>query len=464
MKTGSGGDALPSSQQYAHHGLSALSAAASGKPGRRVVTKLLIVGGGIGGLATALALHHAGIDVEIYEQAQELCELGVGINVQPHAVKELAALGLLPALDEAGIRTRELIYTNRLGQVVWRELRGVDAGYVVPQISIHRGKLLGVLLCAMLERLGSLRLHADHRMVGLEERPGGIMAIFQRGRTADRREVVADGLIGADGIHSRVRSIFYPDEGPPGWSGAMLWRGATPWPVYEDGRTLVIAGGNTAKFVFYPIHLDPSHPEFRLTNWAVMARLGDGTEPPPRREDWNRPGRLKDVLDFVEGAFRLGFVDPSEIIKATGAFHEYPNSDRDPLPRWSFGRATLLGDAAHPMYPMGGNGASQAILDAAALARHLTSSASVEEAFRAYDGERRLVTADIVRANRRGGPEGVIDLVESRAPQGFNDINAFASFAEREAIVRGYASMAGFSREQVNRGVAVRQEPRPPRR
>jgi 2-polyprenyl-6-methoxyphenol hydroxylase-like FAD-dependent oxidoreductase len=176
------------------------------------VKKLLIVGGGIAGLATALTLHRVGIDVNIYEQAQELRELGVGINALPHAIKELAALGLLPALDEAGIRTRELIYTNRFDQVVWRELRGTDAGYEVPQISIHRGKLLGVLLRAVLRRLGPSRLHADHRMVNLEERHGRVTAIFERGRTGERHEVVGDGLIGADGIHSRVRSIFYPGE------------------------------------------------------------------------------------------------------------------------------------------------------------------------------------------------------------------------------------------------------------
>ena len=404
-------------------------------------------------------LHRVGIDVDVYEQAQELRELGVGINVLPHAIKELAALGLLPALDEAGVRVRELIYANRFDQVVWRELRGTDGGYEFPQISIHRGKLLDVLLRAALKRLGPSRLHTDHRLVNLEERHGRVAAIFARGSAAERREVVGDGLIGADGIHSRARNIFYPDEGPPRWSGIMLWRGATSWPVYEDGRTMVIAGGNAAKFVFYPIHFDRSRPETRLTNWAVMARIGNGTERPPRPEDWKRPGRLRDALDFVEGSFKLSFVEPSEIIKATGAFYEYPNCDRDPLPRWSFGLATLLGDAAHPMYPVGSNGASQAILDAAALARHLTSSATVEEAFVVYDAERRPATADIVRTNRRGGPEGVIDLVESRAPEGFNDVDAIASFTEREAIVRGYASMAGYSREQVNRGAAAAWSP-----
>jgi 2-polyprenyl-6-methoxyphenol hydroxylase-like FAD-dependent oxidoreductase len=413
--------------------------------------RVLVIGGGIGGLATALFLHRIGIGVDIYEQAQESRELGVGINVLPHAIKALATLGLLPELDVAGVRMRELIYTNRLGQVVWREPRGIDAGYDVPQISIHRGRLLGVLLHAVLDRIGASRLHTDHRLVNFEERNGRVIAIFES-RSGERSEEAGDGLIGADGIHSRVRSIFYPGEGPPRWSGMMLWRGATSWPVHEDGRTMVIAGGNAAKFVFYPIHFDPSHPGARLTNWAVMAPIGDGPERPPRREDWNRTGRLEEVLGFVRDRFRLGFVEPAQIIKATGTFYEYPNCDRDPVPRWSFGHTTLLGDAAHPMYPVGSNGASQAILDAAALARHLTSTSDVERAFAAYDAERRPATADIVRNNRRGGPEGVIDLVEARAPDGFDDVEGVASFGEREAMVRGYASMAGYSREQVNRG------------
>lgn len=411
--------------------------------------KLLIIGSGIGGLVTALSLHQAGIDVEIFEQSQELRELGVGINLLPHAVKELAALGLLPALDEAGIRTRELIYLNRHGQVVWRELRGLDAGYEVPQISIHRGKLHGVLLKAVLERLGSQRLHTDRRLVDLAESQGRVTA-FLESRAGERFEATGDGLIGADGIHSRVRGIFYPDEGPLLWSGIMLWRGATAWPIHEDGRTMVIAGGNAAKFVFYPIHADPARPDERLTNWAIMARIADGAGPPPRREDWNSVGRIEEARAFVEGSFRLGFVEPARIIEATNVFYEYPNCDRDPVGRWSFGRVTLLGDAAHPMYPVGSNGASQAILDAAALARHLTAARHVEPAFAAYDAERRPMTADIVRANRKGGPEGVIDMVEARAPDGFDDIEEVASYAEREAVVRGYASKAGYAKEQVN--------------
>jgi 2-polyprenyl-6-methoxyphenol hydroxylase-like FAD-dependent oxidoreductase len=409
--------------------------------------KVLIAGGGIGGLATALSLNAVGIEAEVFEQAHEIGEVGVGINLLPHAVKELAALGLLPALDRVGIRTGELIYMNRLGQTVWRESRGMDAGYDTPQFSIHRGQLLGVLHQAALERLGPAHIHTDRRLVGFDERA---VARFERRDGSERIDVAGDVLIGADGIHSTVRSLLYPGEGPPIWSGMMLWRGATEWTAYRDGRTAVIAGGNAAKFVFYPIHADPAKPGTRLTNWAIMARVGDGTEPPSRREDWNRPGRLDEVLPFVRDRFRLGFVEPGPLIETTGTFYEYPNCDRDPLPRWSFGRVTLLGDAAHPMYPNGSNGASQAILDARSLVSHLTSGIPVTEALAAYDAERRSATAEIVLSNRKGGPEGVIDVVEERAPDGFDDIDEVASYAERKAIVRGYASLAGYAKDQVN--------------
>jgi 2-polyprenyl-6-methoxyphenol hydroxylase-like FAD-dependent oxidoreductase len=448
--------------------------------------RVLIAGCGIGGLSAALMLHRAGIGVQLFEQAQEVRELGVGINLLPRAVKELAALGLLPALDRAGIRTRRLVYMTRLGQPVWEEPRGTDAGYEVPQISIHRGRLQGVLYQAALERLGAGAIHTGCRLVGYEEGSGQVRARFERRAGGGGVAATGDVLIGADGIHSTLRACLYPDEGAPLWNGHLLWRGATDWPTYADGRTMVIAGGNAAKLAFYPIAADPAQraglspptppparpagatpdpaadparPGRRLTNWAIMARLGDGSQASPRREDWSRPGRLAEVLPFARERFRLPFVDLIALIRATDPFYEYPCCDRDPLPRWSFGRVTLLGDAAHPMYPTGSNGASQAILDALALARHLSAvpagapgaSGAVAGALAAYDAERRPATAAIVLANRRGGPEGVIDLVEARAPGGFDDLDAVASHAEREALVRGYATLAGYAQEQVNR-------------
>jgi 5-methylphenazine-1-carboxylate 1-monooxygenase len=412
---------------------------------------ITIVGGGIGGLAAALSLHAAGIECDVFEQVREPRELGVGINTLPHAIKELAELGLLADLDRVGIRTRELVYANRFGQEVWRELRGTDAGFEAPQFSIHRGKLHGVLQRAVEARLGPARVHTGCRLASFTGQGDQAVARFERRETGEVFQVASDALIGADGIHSAVREAFYPTEGPPVWNGTMLWRGAAEWPVYLDGRSMVISGGMDAKFVFYPIHADPARPDTRLTNWAVLARIPHPGSLPPRREDWNREGRLEDLEPLVRGRFRLAFVDPLALIEASGTFYEYPMCDRDPLPRWSFGRATLLGDAAHPMYPVGSNGASQAVLDARALARHLASGAPVADALAAYDAERRPMTADIVLTNRQGGPERVIDVLEERAPDGFDDLEAIAPRAEREAIVRGYARMAGFAREQVNR-------------
>jgi 5-methylphenazine-1-carboxylate 1-monooxygenase len=412
--------------------------------------KVLIAGAGIGGLTTALSLHQAGIEVQVFERVREMRELGVGINMLPHAVKELAALGLLSGLDQAGIRTRELILANRFGQPVWREPRGMYAGYNMPQISIHRGRLQGVLYSAVLERLGPAAVHTGHTLVGVTQHANDVVAHIERRSDGAVVSVEGDVVVGADGIHSRVRDVLYPDEGPPIWNGVMLWRGATEWPTYADGQTMVIAGGNTAKFALYPIHVDPARPDMRLTNWAIMAKVSDAGETPPRREDWSRPGRLDEVLPFVRNKFRFDFVDPVALIQATDLFYEYPNCDRNPLERWSFGRITLLGDAAHPMYPVGSNGASQAILDARALTRCLTSGASVVEALAAYDAERRPPTSEIVTINRLGGPERVIDAVEARAPSGFDDVEAVLSHAEREAIVRGYAHLAGYAVEQVN--------------
>lgn len=399
-------------------------------------------------MTTALFLHRAGLEVEIFERADAVRELGVGINMLPHAVSLLAELGLMNALDEVGIRTRELIYANRFGQIVWRELRGIEAGHAVPQFSIHRGRLLGLIHRAVVARLGHSAIRMGCWVNGFEQQGGTVTVHLSEAGKA--QQASGDLLVGADGIHSTVRAALYPDEGPPIWGGVMLWRGATQWPKWQDGRTMAIAGGNHAKFVFYPIGDDSSDPGMRLTNWAVMARHY-GTEARNLTfGDWSRPGNLEQVLPFVRDRFHLGYVDPAEIIRTTAVFHEYPNCDREPLPRWSFGRVTLLGDAAHPMYPVGSNGASQAILDAQSLAEHLRSHKTVEAALDAYDGDRRPATTQIVHSNRKGGPEGVIDLVETRAPDGFDDIEAVASYEERERVVRGYASLAGFTLDNPN--------------
>ncbi len=406
-------------------------------------TPILVVGGGIGGLASALALQRLGLECCVFEQSPQIRELGVGINTLPHAIAVLADLGLLERLDAVGVRTYELFYCNRFGQEIWHELRGTDAGHAVPQFSIHRGALQGVLRDAAIERLGPDAIHTGRRLVGLDQDADGVTARFVDQSGAPAETVRASALIGADGIHSTVRASLAPDEGPPRWNGTMLWRGATDWPVFLTGRSMIIAGGMEAKLVIYPIG-SSSAADRRLTNWAVMAKTGAEGAPPPRREDWSRPGRLDEVLPHVR-RFAIDRVDVVSLIHSTPQFWEYPVCDRDPLPAWSHGRVTLLGDAAHAMYPVGSNGASQAILDAHALADALDRADDVSEALRRYEAVRLAPTSEIVRSNRSGGPEGVIDAVEALAPNGFDDVEAVLTHAEREAIVRGYASKAGFA-------------------
>jgi 2-polyprenyl-6-methoxyphenol hydroxylase-like FAD-dependent oxidoreductase len=411
--------------------------------------KAIIIGGGIGGLTTALMLHARGIDCEVFEQSDGVRELGVGINTLPHAIKELAELGLLERLDAVAIRTYELFYMNRFGQEIWREPRGLDAGYDVPQFSIHRGRLQGVIHQAVRARIGESRIHTSHRLGAFSQDEAGVTAYFFDRAGSHRATTRGDVLIGCDGIHSKVRETLYPNEGPATWNGIMLWRGATEWPAFLTGRSMIIAGGLAAKFVCYPI-AEGSRPDRKLTNWAVTAKVGDGASPPPRKEDWSRLGRCEDLMPHVH-RFRIPHVDAARLIEATPEFWEYPMCDRDPLPRWSHGRVTLLGDAAHPMYPVGSNGASQAILDARCLADRLKSGEHPVAALWAYEQERLPMTAQIVHMNRKGGPEGVIDVVEELAPDGFDKIDAVLSYEDRKAIVRGYASTAGFAKEQVNK-------------
>jgi 5-methylphenazine-1-carboxylate 1-monooxygenase len=297
--------------------------------------------------------------------------------------------------------------------------------------------------------LGAEAVHTGCRLGSFTQDEGGVTAYFFDRSGAHVHTVRGDILIGADGIHSKVRQTLFPEEGPPCWNGLMLWRGAADWPAFLTGRSMIIAGGLNAKAVVYPI-AEGSSPASRLTNWAVLVRIGDGSAPPPRKEDWSRLGKPEELVPHVAG-FSIPQVDFAALVRATPEFWEYPCCDRDPLPYWSSGRVTLLGDAAHPMYPVGSNGASQAVLDARCLADALARSEHPRQALAAYERQRLPMTAEIVASNRRGGPEGVIDAVEQLAPQGFTDIETVLNYEAREAIVRGYAARAGFAARVVSR-------------
>ena len=412
--------------------------------------RVLIAGAGVGGLTLALMLHKRGIESVIFEQASEIREVGVGINILPHAVKELAALDLLPKLDAVGIRTQELHYISRLGQKVWSELRGTDAGFDYPQFSIHRGRLQKVIHDAVVAKLGPGAVRTGLKLQGFIQNEGGVVAHFTDAKCGLSTETVrCDVLIGADGIHSVVRRHFHPKQGAPCWQGLMLWRGATEWQKFLTGRSMYIAGGMSAKIALYPI-APGAKPDARLTNWAIVSRIADGEITPPPVDSWSRVGRMDEVIPYAK-RFNVPGVDVEALVRATPVCWEYPMCDRDPLPHWSFGRVTLMGDAAHPMYPVGSNGAAQAILDARSLADWLRKADHPMQALHEYELDRLPKTAEIVRLNRKGGPERVIDEVEKRAPAGFEFVDRVLSHVEREAIVKGYAGKAGFTQAQVNK-------------
>jgi 2-polyprenyl-6-methoxyphenol hydroxylase-like FAD-dependent oxidoreductase len=405
--------------------------------------RVIIVGAGVGGLTVALMLQRRGIRAEIYEQSSTVRDnVGVGINTLPPSIAELTELGLLPELDKIGIRTRELIYYNRLGQAVWDELRGLDAGHSAPQFSLHRGRLQKVLHAAVQDRLGPSAVRTGRRLAGFLQDEGGVTAHFTDSVKGEAGLTVrGDVLICADGIHSVGRRRFYPDEAAPRWQGVMMWRGAVEWPVWKDGRTMAIGGGLGAKAVLYPIAEGKDGRQ--LMNWVVNIKVADGEVTPPPKGNWSGRAHHSQVLPYAK-RFAIPGCELPRLVEATPEIFEYPMCDRDPLPRWTFGRVTLLGDAAHPMYPVGSNGASQAVLDARALADALAHAEHPGEALWAYEQDRLPKTAEVVRLNRTGGPERVIDEVEKLAPGGFTNIDAVMARAERRAIVRGYAGTAGF--------------------
>jgi len=402
--------------------------------------QVMVAGAGIGGLTAALALRQRGIDVTVFEAVPEIRALGVGINLLPHAVGMLSKLGLFEALDATAIRAKELLFMNRHGQTILADARGIDAGYEFPQFSIHRGELQMILLDAANRALGPGGVRCGARLAGFETRGDRVQARFAGpdGSPAGAHE--ADVLIGADGIHSATRAFFYPDEGMPLWNGIKMWRGVTEGAPFLGGRSQVWAGWRNQKFVCYPISRKHADRGRALINWICDLRQ-DETQM-LRREDWNRPGHLADFLPRFE-AWKFPFLDVPAVIRGASSIFEFPMVDRDPLPRWSHGRVTLLGDAAHPMYPIGSNGASQAVLDAMQVAESLASVPDPVQALHQYESLRLPMTADIVRANRKQGLDAILDLVEERAPGGFSDLDNVIPKAELAAIVGRYKAMAG---------------------
>jgi 5-methylphenazine-1-carboxylate 1-monooxygenase len=407
--------------------------------------RVLIVGAGIGGLAAALSCHAAGIPCTVFEAAPQIQPLGVGINVLPHSIRELEALGLLPALEQTGILTRELTYYTKRGQHIYAEPRGRFAGYKWPQVSIHRGHLQRLMLEAVIARIGRENVKTDHILKRFNQKNDSfapqVLASFSNNQGNESGTYAGDLLLACDGIHSVVRKHFYPDEGAPEWSGVMLWRGTVEDPPYLTGASMLMMGHAKCKMVMYPIaNLEPDGSR-QLINWVADVAAPENWI--KKSEDWNRRGKLEDVLNFFDG-WNFEGTQLTDIIQSTKTIYEYPMSDRDPIDRWVFGRVALMGDAAHPMYPIGSNGSSQAILDARVLV-HKICTVGIDEGLRQYETERAPATAQLIQLNRQEGPDKVLQVVEARAPQGFKKLSDAISEQEIAEISMGYKKTAGFA-------------------
>lgn len=395
------------------------------------MTGVLVVGAGIAGLTTALSLHAAGIECRIVDKARALTTAGVGINLQPHAVRELTELGLGDDLAEHGVATAEIVHFDRFGNRIWGEPRGVAAGYRWPQYSIHRGTLQLLLLRAVRERLGQDAVETGFAFDGCAETPGGV-SVRLRTRAGAMVETTADVLVGADGLHSAVRARLHPGEGQPIGSGIRMWRGTTEGAPFLTGATMIMAGSNSAaKFVAYPI--TPPVGGRTTINWVAEVRMPDGE----LTADWTTQGKLADVLPHYQD-WRFDWLDVPSLIRRSDPILEYPMVDRDPLPWWGTARITLAGDAAHPMYPIGSNGGSQAVLDARVLAFYLHSMPDPAMALACYEAERRESANKVLLANRRLGPERVLRLVAERAPRGFTSVDEVLSPDELAEISTAY--------------------------
>ncbi len=401
--------------------------------------KINIVGAGMGGLAAALALHEAGHDVMVYEGTETIQPLGVGINLLPHASVLLQPYGVVEALLDCGVATRELSYFNRHGQHIWTEKRGRYAGFETPQISLGRGDLQMKLLAAVKSRLGEDRVVTGHRLQSFRTEDGQGVATFTcaDGTTVD---VSSEMLVCADGIHSVAREQMYPDQGLPRYSGRVLWRGVTWASPYLSGASMIMAGHQSEKFVCYPI--TPVREDGKqLINWIAELEVAELLD----REDWNRAGQLDDFYPVFKD-WDLEWLDVAGLIQNAQGIYEFPLVDRDPVDTWTDGHVTLLGDAAHPMYPIGSNGATQAIIDAHALTRSISDGGDVPAILARYERERLPATAAIVRANRQNGPEQCMQLAHERAPDGFTNRDDVFAPGELQEMADRYKQLTGLKK------------------
>ncbi len=402
---------------------------------------VIVIGGGIAGLGFALAMKERGLACRVYEAVPEVKELGVGITLLPHATRELAALGLEPRIKAVAIENEVSAFFNRYGQFIYQEPRGKFGGNPYAEYGIHRGKLHRIMYEAALERCGGEHVVTDHKCVRLDQDERGVTAhLVETSSGRALRPVRADVAIACDGINSTVRRQFYPQE-KVAFAGINTWRGVTRHAPILGGRTYMRVGSiETGKMVIYPIVDDVDGGGRQLVNWMAEIR-----QPGVTMNDWNRAGNVAD-FQKIYSDWRFDWLDVPTLIADADMVLEYPMVDKDPVARWTFGRVTLMGDAAHPMYPRGSNGAAQAIIDARTLATLLAEGRDAVEALRAYEAARLEATARIVRTNRQHPPDYInIKVDELTGGKPFRHIDDVISQEELRRISEDYKRIAGFS-------------------
>ncbi len=408
---------------------------------------VLIAGAGIAGLSMGLTLHQLGIPFRIFERVGDIQPLGVGINIQPNAVRELFDLGLHDQLNAIGVQTRQYGFYTKSGREIWAEPRGLHAGYSWPQYSIHRGQLQMMLLDEVQRRAG-----ADAVVTGAGVARYEVAADHATLILSDGTRVTGDLAIAADGIRSAIRAQMLPDEGDPIWNGAVMWRGTTLARPFLGGAAMMLAGHDTQRFVAYPISATDPETGLAVINWIAELRVDPGRA--MAKGDWNKPADKADFLPaFTEWTF--DWIDCPGLIRASGPVYEYPMVDREPMARWTDGRVTLMGDAAHATYPVGSNGASQAIIDARKLGAALRDHGTTPAALEAYEAEMRPRAEGILRANRGAGPDAVMQMVEDRCGGVFDDIEAVMPRAVLAAHAEKYKRLSGFSIDVLNAQPAI---------
>ncbi len=403
--------------------------------------KIAIVGGGIAGLSFALALHQQGLMCDVYESVPDVKELGVGITLLPHAMRELAGLGLQAELEAVGIENLESVFFNRFGQFIYKEPRGRHAGYAMPELGIHRGKLHRILYDAVVKRLGADRVHTNHRCAGVTQDARGATVHFVQGSDgAALPSAKADIVIACDGIHSTIRKQFYPND-KLAFAGINTWRGVTRHKPILTGKSYMRIGSiKTGKMVIYPIVDSIDDDGNQLINW--MAEIEGNSRD---MNDWNSGGKIEDFVPIFKD-WQFDWLDVPALIRNADQVLEYPMVDKDPIPQWTFGRVTLMGDAAHPMYPRGSNGSAQALIDARTLAAELASQADPLAALQNYEAKRRETTSRIVQTNRSLPPDFInIKVDELAGDKPFRHIDDVISQQELGAISEHYKKIAGFS-------------------